>query len=338
MNEATTTTAVTEPKKDLLSTVNETSIKASMSIEMQRGKFEEIKQRVANLKYTTLPEDFQEVANVCADLKKLKDAIFDKHAADKKRYWDICKLYDKVKKDYTDMIDEILKKPESERIRLTKEIEEKTEADKREKARVDGIKEAISKNILYYTEKFTACESKEEFLKLQASVNLGRTRKNDFQEFLPDYIAELDKLNDLINKAKERVEKINSLKSIINSELADEDTKLEAEAKLQEAEDEREEVAVKALENSMNVSTQPITYYHASPDLPKAGSKRRNLKIKITDAAKAIKHYPELVEVSLNAQKSKELIESLKNEKKVSLDMTSEYEVNGISVFIEKVY
>lgn len=197
------------------------------------------------------------------------------------------------------------------------------------------IKEAINNFILDNSVKIASADSNEQLISLERLINLEKANKSKYGDLLPLLIERCNELNSKLAEQKVLVkQKEELLKQQAKAKEAGDDDKLnELKAKEQEIESQIADNTVTVQEqaaNSIIVSSNELD------ELDEVKARRTVWKAEIIDVREVMKKAPQMLDISLNTEKIREAIATLKDAG--TFKGKTEIVVNGIRYFESKTF
>ncbi|HJY21384.1 MAG TPA: hypothetical protein VJ279_00785, partial [Hanamia sp.] len=274
-------------------TTTETALPAAIvgkfNIALTESKFQQIQDEADRLVYNedNLPVIAEFLKKVRAGAAKVKEV----HKKEKAEAWKICTDYDKAQKVFLNMWEQIESKPQAEYSRIAREIESRRMAEEREKQRKAQIKEGIETNALRFASDIANCSTLQELTNVERVINLEKTRKEKYQEFIDDASERFTELNALLATQKIQVKKLEQLREEERLAAANEDD--EALIKLQEQKEEVqeriEEAKIIVQETAINQSLEESPVEVAETIFPTIKARRSVWEWEVTDIRETAK-------------------------------------------------
>lgn len=323
-------------KKTLLPAIPDTvppEIKSKFNLALTSASFQKIADEEMLLVYN---EDNVSIIKSFIDkTKELKKVIEATHKSGKEEALKIGKNWDAAKNSFLAQIDAIVDKPYSKYVNLCQSIAQKQREAEIEKKRVDDIKLGIENNAVNFSMKIAGCETTEQLLAIERTINLEKTRKDKYAEFLQDAIETFNPLNEILKNQKLVVKQAEDLAAQkLAAEASGDDEKLlevmeKQEANVQQIESNKITVQEKATEQPLRsfASYTPIS-------TPTVKPKRTTWEWEISDIAITSKKMPSWVVMNTVDDKINEYLAGKKAE---GID-GDEFTVAGIRFFKKVTY
>jgi len=299
-------------------------IEGKFNITLTQSNFQKLADEASHLIYNE--DNVEKIAEFLKKTRAVKKAIGETHKVGKSEALKVCQDWDSAKRVFEAVVDGIDAAPQREYIKL------------REKERVEQIKQGIESNALLFAKKISECVTLEQLTGLERMINLEKTRKDKYGEYLPDAISRFSELNSILAQQKVTVKELEDLeqqrlKAI--QEKNDEEL-LKIEEKKEEATARVEEAKVVVQETAINQSINSSIPEVAQEVLPQIKARRTTWKYELVDAKVVMAKAPTLLVFELNDDRVKEVLKTLKDTDQLS--GKTELVLNGIRYYEEKTY
>lgn len=270
-------------------------------------------------------------------MKGVLNAIDDAHEKGKAPAWEECKAWDAAKRDLRALLAPTLTNIEGKHTKLCQAAEErKRKADADEKRKKDTL-DLINTTILNFSQEITEAKTLAELISIQSRINAEQGKESTYKEYLPTLKERLIELNPLLKSQKEAIKDLGNLDAEEEAALTSGD-----DQKLSEIQDKKETVESRIQENKTRVQEKAInaTIYSggsATQVFPEVKAKRRIWKYNVPDLAALYKKFPDLVILTPNEDKIREILkEKIANGESKDVE-TMDY-AGLIDFFVEKKY
>lgn len=303
-------------------------------VKTQEG-FQKIADKISTLEYNEdgMPEILETVNKAKAVIKKIEEA----HTAGKApsllegRQWDL------AKNTFIEEINNLIKTPVERYTKLAADVAEKKRKQDAETARITRITTGIETNAVAFAAAIAGCQTTEQLLEIERKINLEKTRKEKYDEFLPKAVTRFNELNALLKDQKHNVSELEKLRNLQATARLNNDDQavldLQDELELKEYQIEEHKIVVQ--EAAINQTMEAETY--VSPTVfSSVKAKRTVWKFEMVDQKEVMKKNPELLVISLDDTKVKEKLNTLKEGG--VLTGKTEFTLNGIRFYEEKTY
>jgi len=311
------------------------AIQGKFNIALTQSKFQQLANKADSLVYNE--DNLQEIAEFLKSLRAVKKAIDETHKEGKAEALKIGRDWDAAKNTFTAQVTSIEEKPQAEYSRICREIEQRRLDAEREKQRVLNIKQGIETNALKFANDIAGCTTVDRLAYVERMINLEKGRKEKYEEFLPDAIARFNELNSLLATQKVEVKRLEEIKrQEEEARKAKDDEKLiELQQRREESENIIEEAKIVVQETAVQQSLNSHVEY-ADVVMPEVKARRTTWKFEMVNEKEVMKKAPELLIVSLNEEKAREVLKTLKDTNQ--LDGKQELILNGIRYYEQKTF
>jgi len=251
------------------------------------------------------------------ECKKANNVVEAEREALKKPYLESGRAVDAGAKLITSEIALVQSKAQSKYNALCQEVERKRKEKEAEETRVRGIKTAMSEFLSHYSTAIAGAKTNEELLAIERLINLETGNSRKYAEFLPELADAAKGIRSLLADQKNKVRQLVELekKEQEAAEKQDDEAFLEIQDKKEALEASISANSIKIQETFVNAATEasPSGDSGASiilPEIPKGA--RRQWDYECTDLAALYKKAPELIELSLNKEAVKKIMEEKK--------------------------
>ena len=309
------------------------AIQGKFSIALTQSKFQELQNKADRLVYNE--DNLEEIAAFLKSLRQVGKAIEETHKQGKAEALKIGRDWDAAKRAFMDQVTAVESKPQAEYSRICREIESRRMAEEREKQRKAQIKESIETNALRFASDIANCETLASLTNVERIINLEKTRKDKYQEFIGDAAEKFSELNALLATQKVRVKELEKIREEERIAAAKEDD--EALMKLQEkkeaVQESIEEAKIVVQETAINQALEePIEV--AETIFPAVKARRSAWTWEVKDIRETAKKMPEWTEIKPIDEKIDEYLKA----KKAEGISGEEFTVAGIRFFLKKTY
>lgn len=179
-------------------------VKASFDLEANRHNYQKLLTSLSAIVVTKenvnedLTKDGREARKLLKEKKEMECKPVLQHHAD------ILKVYQDLDTPLAEEMDRILKDKQI----IADAIRKETEAQLREQTRVANAKTAIINFTNRVANDIRNAVTDSDIVSIEKLIGLEKTKKNLYQEFLPDLIIQLDNLRPQIKDQKENVRKL----------------------------------------------------------------------------------------------------------------------------------
>lgn len=305
-------------------------LKANISIALtkQYGNYQKVADHLRNMYVGE--DNLKEAQDVLRNTNSMLGFIEDGRKKDKEPALEYGRSVDRTYKEFAAPFEEG-KSILQQKVNAVAAIVEAKERKKREeKEKQQRISDGINQFILDYSVKIASATSNEQLLGYERLINLEKANKNRYADQLPLLI---ERCNDLNTKIKEQKELIKEKERIEKEKKKADDDKMEELLK------KEQEIADKMEENTILVQEQAANSLIINNDQEEAEgvkARRTTWKAELVNVKDAVKKSIEMLEISLNATKVRDSINTLKAAG--AFKGKTELLVNGIRYYEEKTF
>lgn len=331
------TVVVPEKSKGVsLQHITQASIEVSFNTELTKNKFQDLKQKVANIEYTE--ENMPSILNLVTELKKLKTIVETTHKSGKAEYKRVCDLFDLIKRGTDKIIDDIISEPQRRYTELANAQRKRQQEVAIETARVNGIKTGIDNNVMAFSQQIAACKTPADVAIVERKINAEKNKPEKYAEFNADAVARFDKLLTTAAEHKVTLKESKTVDSQLKKAIAkgDEEAIETLSEKQEEIANTISETQINVQESAVDTTSLEVGYaQEVAPEAPKPS--RTTWKWKVVDITKTKKQMPEWTELVPVAEPIDQYLEAKKKgaTKKKPLE---EFEFAGIKFYKEEKF
>jgi len=311
-------------------------IVGKFNLALTESKFQQLADEAATLIFNE--DHLDQIKDFLDRTRKVEKAIEVTHKLGKEEALTIGRQWDAGKNAFLATVAGIKENAQAEYTRICKEIDPRKFAQQQEKARVDAIKNGIESNAILFAKQIADCQTSQQLTAIESKINLEKTRKEKYQEFLDDATKRFTELNVALANQKKVVKQLEE--NIRLQELAKKEQddaallKLQQEQEQQQAQIEENKITVQETAIAQSVNATPTEY--ATEVLPEVKARRTTWKYEVINEKEVMKKSPELVIFTLDADKVKAVLKTLKDTNQ--LDGKTEMLVNGIRYYEDKTF
>lgn len=305
----------------------------SILLTKKYGNYQEAVDALKNL--AVMEDNIEEVQRVLKNVNAFLSTVESNRKDEKEPYLEQWRVIDKVHKEFAAPIEQARDEIQKKLNQVAKEKAEKVEKEQKEKERIANIHTLINNTILDFSVKIASAITNEQLLGYERLVNLEKTNKAKYAEFLPLLVERSNELTAKIKDQKELVKERDKLE--LEKKQAEEagDDKKSNELMSKEAilDDKITENTVLVQEIAANSITNEVSevYDESSPK-----ARRTAWKAEIFDEKEVFKKAKDMLRIELNPEKVREALNTLKAAG--ALTGKKEIIVNGIRYFEEKTF
>jgi len=288
------------------------AIVGTFNIALTESKFQALADEESKLVYN---ED--NVAAIKAFLDKTKavtKAIEATHKQGKAEALEIGRAWDGAKNAFLSQVEAITNTPAKKYDELCREIQRKAQEAEAEKQRKLTIKNGIETNAVNFAKQISECTTSAQLTRIESTINLEKTRKEKYQEFLDEAVERYSQLNAILKTQKETVKELEQIAADkLKAEQEGNDEKLiELQQKQEEAETKIEEKKVEVQEVAINQSVNAVI----EPEviMPTVKARRTTVKWKVVDIKETAKKMPHWTTITPKDEPIEDYMKSIKEQ------------------------
>jgi hypothetical protein len=326
-----TTTAPVEQKVE---NAVPAAITGKFNIALTQSGFQKIQDKANSL---VIDEDhIEEVGTFLKDARKIAKAIEETHKKGKEHLLREGKQWDTAKKDFLKVFDDIIAPVSNKYANVCTEISNRKRREEEERQRIANIKSGIETNAVAFASIIAGCKTAEELTAIEKKINLEKTRKEKYEELLPVAVLRFTELNKLLAAQKITVKNLEETSRQKHEALAngDDAKAIELTEKEEELTGQVEDNKVSVQEAVVNQSMENFTTGYTPTISPDVKARRTTWKFEMVDQKEVMKRNPELLVISLDDEKVKEKLKTLRETD--VLKGKTELTLNGIRYYEEK--
>lgn len=277
----------------------------------------------------------EDVKTFLAECRKVEKGIEAVHQEGKKEALEIGRNWDKAKNEFLKLVTDVTAPIAAKYSLLCQEITRKANEAAAEKLRISNIKTGIETNAVSFAKQIADATTTVQLSNIERNINLERTRKEKYQEFLPNAIERFAELNAILKSQKESIKIVEDLAAeALKAKQAGDDEKLieimeKQEVAAQVVEEKKITVQEVAINQSMSNSITEVEVIHTT-----VKPKRSVWRWEVKDIKETIKKMPDWTETKVIDSKIDEYLKA----KRAEGIEGEEFNVAGIRFFIEKTY
>lgn len=307
-------------------------VKASFDLEANRQNYQRLLTHLSGLQVTkdNVNEDHtKEAREVRKFLKEKKEQeckpVLQHHA-------DILRAYSDLDKPLEEQINRLL----AEKQTVADAIRKENEAQIREQTRIANAKTAIINFTNKIANDIRNANTDDDIVSVEKMIGLEKTKKNLYQEFLPDLITQLDNLRPQIREQKENVRRLQELNQK-EKEAIEKGEIYEATAIREEKEYVQTVIEHTGIKIHEKAFEEAIKIEVVVPEVVEVAPKgRTNWKWEVTDIKLLQKKMPHLVKIVPNDEAIDLLLKTKRQDG--ALDDVEEENWNGIRFFNDRKF
>ncbi len=311
-------------------------IVGKFNLALTESKFQQLADEAATLVFNE--DNIPKIKEFLDQTRKVEKSIEQTHKEGKQEALEIGRQWDSGKNTFLATVAVIKEKPQSEYTRLCQEVENRRIAQANEKLRIDNIKNGIDSNAILFAKQIADCNTSAQLTSIESKINLEKTRKEKYQEFLPDAVKRFTELNVALANQKKIVKELEDnarLQAIAEKEQDDAKLLLlKQQQEQQQAQIEENKITVQETAIDQSVNAAPTQYVQEV--LPTVSARRTVWKFEVINEKEVMKKAPELVVFSIDEEKVKQMLKTMKDTNQ--LEGKTEMVVNGIRFYEHKTF
>jgi hypothetical protein len=318
-----------------VTTTTPPAIAGKFNIALTQSKFQQLADKANNLIYNE--DNLEEIKQFLADTRKVEKAIEETHKDGKAEALKIGRDWDTGKNTFLETVAAIKLKPQQEYTKLCNDILLRQQQEEAEIQRKQTIKNGIETNAVQFAKDISNCTTSIELTNVERKINLEKTRKEKYMEFLDDANKRYTELNSLLATQKTTVKELeeNARQQEIAKQQQDNAKLLELKEQQEQQEAKIEEAKVVVQETAINQSMKEETPI-ARTIFPSVSARRTTWKFEVVNEKEVMKKAPELVVFSIDEEKVKANLKLLKDSNQ--LEGKTELTINGIRYSEQKTF
>lgn len=311
------------------------AIVGKFNIALTQSKFQQLAYKAGNLVYNE--DNLEAISEFLKNGRSVIKAIGETHKEGKAEALRIGQEWDAAKRLFEGQVTTIMDKPQQEYTRICNDVEQRRRDTEIEKQRISNIKTGIESNAINFSKQIAECTTSIQLTNIERIINLEKTRKDKYMEFIDNAIERYIELNSLLKSQKEVVRELEeNARKQAEAKKANDDAallKLQEEQAKQEAQIELNKTVVQ--ETAINQSMKEETIV-ATEVIPEVKARRTTWKFEVVNEKEVMKKAPELVVFSIDEEKVKANLKLLKDTEQ--LTGKTELTINGIRYFEVKTF
>lgn len=311
--------------------IDVTKAELQVSLTKEGLQYQQLLQEGEDVKFTK--ENLAEQGGCLKTLRAVKKKLEEKENP----YTANWKAWNDARRSLVQPIDELLTRKEKEYRTLANEIEEERKRAELEKARVDGIKQAIDNFFLSQSQAIAGAKTLQELTSIEKIIGSHKANKSRYAEFLPQLIERADSLTPLIKQQKDTIKKLEAIREeeLKAEQSGDDQAVLEAIEKRESLQSKIEEVHIRVQEQAIDMATKPESV--VVPEVVVAAAprpRRQTWEWQVLDINETMRKMPSFVTLSPNKEKIDEYLKA----KRAEGITGEEFMALGIKFYVKKSY
>lgn len=310
-------------------------ITGKFNLALTEGKFQHLADEAASLVFNE--DNLDKIKDFLAKVRKGEMVVENTHKVLKAESLQYGRDCDAGKNAFLGMYEKIKSHAQTEYTKICQDVLRRQQQQKAEEFRIKTIKTGIETNSIVFAKQIAECTTSLQLTNIERTINLEKTRKEKYMEFLDEAVTKYSELNTLLASQKVTVKQLEENARLQEQAKKDNDDaallKLQEEQEKQEAKIEEAKVVVQetAINQAMKEEV-PV----ARTVFPTVTAKRTTWRFEVVDQKEVMKKSPELVVFSIDEEKVKSNLKLLKDSGQ--LDGKTELVINGIKYFEHKSF
>jgi hypothetical protein len=311
-------------------------IQGKFNIALTESNFQRLADKASALVFNE--DNLSEIKSFLDNVREVEKNIEKTHKAGKEESLRIGKQWDLGKNTFLGTVAAIKETAQSEYTKICKDIQERQLAAQRDLDRKRGIRDGIEMNAIDFAKRIALCNTTADLLSIERVINLEKSRKEKYEEFLDEAIARFTELNQILTSQKVLVKDAEEAEKKLAKakEKGDEQAIIDLQEQAELAKIHIEEKKVEVQEAAVNQSINSSTIIDAETVFPTVKARRTTWKYEVVSEKEVMKKSPELVVFSIDDVKVKANLKLLKETQQ--LEGKKELTINGIRYFEESTF
>ncbi len=312
------------------------AIQGKFNLTLTENKFQALADEASSLVYNE--DNLEKIKSFLDKTRKVEKAISQTHSDGKAEALKIGRDWDAGKNLFLATVEAIKTKPQQEYTKICQDIEKRQREQDLERERIKRIKEGIESNAILFAKQIADCTTTQQLTDVERKVNLEKTRKDKYAEFLEEATTRFSELNSILAAQKVTVKELEENKRQQEEAKKKNDDAalllLKEQQEKKEAQIEENKTVVQEAAIAQSVNAAPVSY--ATEVIPKVSARRTTWDWEVINEKEVMKKNPEFIIFKLDDDKVKANLKLLKDTNQ--LDGKSELVINGIRFFEKKSY
>lgn len=309
-------------------------IVGKFNLALTESKFQQLADEAATLVFNE--DNIPKIKEFLDKTRGVEKAIESTHKAGKEEALTIGRQWDAGKNTFLATVAGIKSIPQQKYTELCQQVEKRRIEQANEKARIESIKNGIESNAILFAKQIADCETSIQLTAIESKINLEKTRKEKYQEFLEDATKRYTELNVALANQKKVVKQLEE--NARQQELA---KKEQDDAKLLQLKQQQEQQQVQIEENKITVQETAIAQSVNAPVvetaqevLPAVKPRRSTWKWEVINAKETARKMPDWTQVTIVESKVDDYLKAKKAE---GID-GEEFVTAGIRFYLDKTF
>jgi DNA repair exonuclease SbcCD ATPase subunit len=323
-----------------MSTENQLQVPAvitgKFNLSLTESKFQTLQDEADRLIFSE--ENLDAIKSFLDRCRKVEKGIEATHKDGKAEALLVGRQWDSAKNSFMEMVAAIKTGPQEKYAAICNDITRRQQEQEKERQRVAQIKQGIESNAILFANKIANAITTEELTAIERNINLEKSYKHKYQEFLQEAVDRFSQLNSQLADQKKRIKELEELRrqELEAQKKKDDEALLAIRAKQEEVTAQVEETKVVVQETAINQAVNSAAPVYAEEVLPQVKARRTTWKYEVLNINEVAKKSPHLVSIQINDDKVKEQLKTLKEAG--NFDGKTEMVLNGIRFYEDKTF
>jgi hypothetical protein len=309
-------------------------ISGKFNISLTESNFQKLADKANSL---VLNEDnLKEIQSFLEEVRNVEKGIDKTHKDGKEESLRISREWDLGKRTFLEMVEAIKTNVNKRYVEICTDIQNRQRQAALEAQRVQNIKSGIESNAIEFAKRIADCKTSKELTSLESKINLEKSRKERYEEFLPEAVVRFNELNSILAAQKKLVREIEQAEEDLKlaQQNNDEQSIIDLTNKIEEKQELVEEKQIEVQEAAINQSMQSSPISEATPIFPTVKARRSVWQWEIKDIKETAKKMPNWTSITPIEEK---INDYLKGKKEEGIN-GEEFTVAGIRFFMKKTF
>lgn len=309
-------------------------IAGMFNIALTQSNFQALANEAQSLVYNE--DNLPKIKDYLDRCRKVEKAITATHKTGKEKALEECRNWDKAKNTFLETVAGITEVPQKEYERMCADVENRRRQAEQEKQRVAQIKSGIESNAITFAKQIADCKTTDDLTRVERNINLEKTRKEKYQEFLPDLVTRLNELNGILANQKTTVKELeeNERQQAIAKQQEDADKLLELQRQQEEKKSQMEDNRVLVQEAAINQSVNAPQTIVPEEVIPAVKARRSVWKWEVVNIKDTARKMPDWTTINIVDEKVDDYLKA----KKAEGIEGEEFVTAGIRFWLDKTY
>lgn len=311
-------------------------IVGKFNLALTESKFQALADEAGKLVFNE--DNIDAIKEFLEKVRKVEKSIEATHKDGKAEALEIGRQWDAGKNAFMQTVSAIKQLPQVKYTELCNDIADRQRKQQEELARKQRIKDGIETNAISFAKKIADCKTSKELTDIERVINLEKTRKDKYEEFLEQATTRYTELNKLLAEQKVIVKELeeNARQQAEAKKQNDDEALLKLQQEQEQKEAQIEENKINVQEVVINQSISAASVEEVPEVIPTVSARRTTWGFEVINEKEVMKRSPELVVFTIDNDKVKAMLKTLKDTDQ--LKGKTEIIVNGIRFFESKTY